>query len=58
MLTVRFGSSCEYENEITAKKSAGSYVAVCLPLYFGIFGKAYDIYVYYWGDALFQLGIL
>jgi len=36
-LTVRFVSSCEYENEITAMKCAGKYVAVGLPVYFGIF---------------------
>jgi hypothetical protein len=56
LTTVRFGSSGERESEMTAMKSAGMYVTVSLPVYFGIVAYTYD--TLYWGDVHFQLGIL
>jgi hypothetical protein len=38
----RFGSSCQYENQMTAMKSSGMYVAVGLLVYFGIVAYTYD----------------
>jgi hypothetical protein len=46
----RVGSSCEYENEMTAMKTAGRYFGVVgLPIYFGILAYVDDrLYMNFW----------